>query len=137
MKRVIVFLLAFSFSSYFAQAGINKYYVDDNAIEALITQAEVVNSPITPIDLNNTFTAAVKEDKNPWVAWALTYTAGLGICGVHRLYLGAGAGVFIGYLCTGGGFGILQTVDWVVLLIGAIENDISQYVGNKKFIMWL
>ena len=60
-----------------------------------------------------------------------------GICGIHRLYLGTEILTFVGYLCTIGGCGILQTVDWILLLIGAINDDIRKYENNSKFFMWM
>ena len=42
----------------------------------------------------------------------------------------------VGYILTCGGCGIVATVDWIVLLIGLINNDISKYVNNPKFFMW-
>ncbi len=42
----------------------------------------------------------------------------------------------VGYILTLGGCGIVQLVDWVVLLIGAANNDIGKYEDNTKFFMW-
>ena len=33
-------------------------------------------------------------------------------------------------------FGIVPFVDWVMLLIGVVDDNISQYIGNTRFIMW-
>jgi hypothetical protein len=44
---------------------------------------------------------------------------------------------WVGYILTCGGiFGIVPFVDWIVLLIGLVEDDISKYVNNPKFFMW-
>jgi len=36
----------------------------------------------------------------------------------------------------GGIFGIIPLVDWIMLLIGIIENNIGSYENNTNFIMW-
>jgi hypothetical protein len=33
-------------------------------------------------------------------------------------------------------FGIVPLVDWIVLLIGLVNDDISKYEDNDKFFMW-
>lgn len=131
MKKIVFLLVAlFVTTTIFAEAG--KYRVNDENVQEMFLNAEESDLMIN----NFISTNAQLSDKNGWVAWGLTYTVAIGICGVHRLYLGSGAGVFIGYLCTGGGCGILQTVDWILLLIGAINDDIDKYVGSKKFFLW-
>ena len=137
------------FSTFFAVCAMamfagNNYSVNDAALDAAFSQAEEI--VITDMNFDAIMIPAVAEpkivsfgegDKNAWIAWALTNSGYIGICGVHRLYLGTGMGTFIGYLLTVGGCGIVQTVDWVVLLIEAIqEKDITKYVNNPKFIMW-
>lgn len=115
-----------------------KYRISDQSVNAMFSDAIEVNaldfevSPMTGAALPEN----VSGEKNPWVAWGLTFTASVGICGIHRLYLGTSTGVFIAYLCTIGGCGIVQTIDWIVLLIGAINDDISKYIDNPKLFMF-
>jgi TM2 domain-containing membrane protein YozV len=60
----------------------------------------------------------------------------LGGFGVHRFYLGTEVMTGIGYILTCGGiFGIVPLVDFVVLIID--NKDISKYVNNPKFFMWV
>ena len=74
-------------------------------------------------------------DPNPWVAFALSWV--LGGIGVHRVYLGGkGSLILIYFITCGGIFGIVPLIDWIVLLVGAIKGDISQFVNNDAFFMW-
>ena len=57
----------------------------------------------------------------------------LGTLGIHRFYMGTATLTGIGYILTGGGFGVVVLIDWVVLLI---NSDISKYENNTKFFMW-
>lgn len=134
MKKSLLILLSFVLFSVSVKA--NDYVVNDFAIDQMFAQAEQVSfeqlSDFNTLPMPNAELSA----KSPWVAWALTYTAAVGLCGFHRLYLGSSTGVFIFYLCTAGGCGIVQFVDWIVLLIGAIENNTSKYENNRKLFMW-
>lgn len=57
-----------------------------------------------------------------------------GPLGGHRLYLGTKPYVPIIYALTlGGGFGLLPTVDIVVIIL---SKDLTQYYNNPKVIMW-
>ncbi|MDD2412274.1 MAG: TM2 domain-containing protein [Bacteroidales bacterium] len=133
MKKLVFILIAFVAYSFSVSA--NDYSVNELAIDQMFSQADELSSAEFA-DFTGTNVQAQLSSVNPWAAWALTWTAGVGICGVHRLYLGSTTGVFLVYLCTGGGCGIIQTVDWVVLLIAAIDGSASRYEGNSKIIMW-
>ena len=78
---------------------------------------------------------AEKSPKSRLVAFLLCFF--LGGFGVHRHYLGTRPGMWAIYTFTFGGlFGIVPLIDWVMLLIGLVDDDISPYVGNTKFFMW-
>ena len=145
MKKVIFSLfavLALSFSA-MADNG-DAYTIDDNAIEQVFAQSAEVNvadvelfgsmnlvSPEMPVTSLQTVSNA-----NPWGAWAICWF--LGEFGIHRHYLGTSKPMWLYYTLTCGGiFGIVTIVDWVVLLIGAIQDDISAYCNNDQFFMWL
>lgn len=145
MKKVIFSLfavLALSFSA-MADNG-DAYTIDDNAIEQVFAQSAEVNvadvelfgsmnllSPEMPVTSLQTVSSA-----NPWAAWAICWF--LGEFGIHRHYLGTSKPMWLYYTLTCGGiFGIVTIVDWVVLLIGAIQDDISAYCNNDQFFMWL
>ena len=145
MKKVIFSLfavLALSFSV-MAEGG-DAYTIDDNAIEQVFAQSAEVNaadvelfgsqmllSPEMPATSLQTVSSA-----NPWGAWVICWF--LGEFGIHRHYLGTSKPMWLYYTLTCGGiFGVVVLVDWVVLLIGAIQDDISAYCNNDSFFMWL
>ena len=137
------FVLIFSFLlliSSFSFANADSYRIDDSAIEILFDQAEEISifdanlSDLAPEANMFANPEQLNGSNNPVVAFVLAWF--LGGLGVHRLYLGTEVIVFVAYLCTGGGFGILACGDWIVLLIGLIDDDISKYVDNPALIMW-
>lgn len=138
MKKLLIISCMLVLTLGLKAANENPYKINQTQVETMFSQADEIGITLTSIaDLNQPFTLAPERSrKNAWVAWALTYTASVGLCGFHRLYLGTETLTFIAYLCTGGGCGIVQTVDWVVLLIGAINDDIRKYEDNSKFFMW-
>lgn len=145
MKKVLFTLFAVCAMSFgaFAENG-DAYTVDDNAIEQVFAQsAEMTMSDVAlfsnqGLNLTGMENAANLSTKsvNPWGAWAICWF--LGEFGIHRHYMGTSKPMWLYYTLTCGGiFGIVYAVDWVVLLIGAIQDDISQYCNNDQFFMWL
>ena len=131
--------MAFSFGAF---AGNDAYTVDDNAIEQAFAEAAEVNIADVQLfaddmlGMQNVANLSSASSVNPWVAFALCWV--LGGFGIHRHYMGTSNLMWLYYTITCGGiFGIVTMVDWVVLLIGAATNDISQYCNNDSFIMWL
>ena len=119
-------------------AASSDYYVDDMAVEeTLESSTQVVFNPSSSQfgeDFLN-MTSIEAGDPNPWVAFALSWF--LGGLGIHRVYLGGKGTLILIYIITCGGiFGIIPLVDWIVLLIGAINDDIGSFVNNDSFIMW-
>ncbi len=76
----------------------------------------------------------LKSKKSPVVAFILCWA--VGSLGIHRFYLGTKTMTGVGYILTCGGLGIVTFVDWIVLLIGVIEDDVKKYVDNPRFFMW-
>ena len=145
MKKAFLFLAALFALSFGAYAETDPYTLDDNAIDEVFAQATEVSlndvNAVLGMDFNLTpngqngpqFNAS---SVNPWVAWVLCWV--VGGFGIHRHYLGTSKWMWALYTFTCGGiFGIVTTVDWVVLLIGAITNDYRQYTNNDSFFMWL
>lgn len=132
----IVAVLAFAVA-----ANANNYTVDDSAIDALVENAIDVTPMLAttvaslPAALPASSGAKVSVDNKAIGAWLLcTFLGGFG---VHRHYLGTRPAMWAIYTFTIGGiFGIVPFVDWVMLLVGIVEDDITKYVGNTKFIMW-
>jgi len=143
MKKLLFFAVAIFALSFNSFAEVDPYVVDDNAIEQTIAQA----GEITVNDMNSAFlndfgmpltdnnTASFKG-ANPWAAFALCWV--LGGIGIHRHYMGTSKWMWAYYTFTIFGiFGIVPFVDWVVLLVGAIEGNIGSYTNNSKFFMWI
>jgi TM2 domain-containing membrane protein YozV len=115
-----------------------NYVINDAAVEAAFTSAIAV--PMS-VDFINTAIPNIPTDQanvtggtNAWIAVVLCYF--LGGLGIHRFYLGTATLTGIGYILTCGGCGVVVTVDFFLLLIGAIKNDIGKYEDNTKFFMW-
>ena len=129
-------LIVFSLNSF---AG--NYKLDNNKIDAMMADAQEVLAPST-VEMGSLFsipgTDAQLDEKDPIIAFLLTATAGVGVAGIHRLYLGTETMTFIVYLLTLGGCGIIQTVDAIMLLMVLIDDEksISPYVGNPEILMW-
>jgi TM2 domain-containing membrane protein YozV len=119
----------------------NEYVINDLAVENLFASVEETQVSLELNAFSNTLIPQDKQmtmgSKNPWVAFALSLAFFIvPIGGIHRFYLGTKTLTGVGYIITLGGCGIVQFVDAVLLLIGAIENDISKYEDNPKFFMW-
>jgi TM2 domain-containing membrane protein YozV len=135
MKKLLS-VLFFALITFSTQAAASDYYVDDSAIEdKLSSSTQVVFNPMTPNGDMMDITTVQASDPNAWVAFALAWV--LGGLGIHRVYLGGkGLLILIYFITCGGIFGIVPLIDWIVLLVGAIQGDISQFVNNDKFFMW-
>ena len=141
MKRILTTLtLVFVTASLTFAAG--KYQVNDEALDAMFSSATEISytdmasvETMTNMDLSETAAASVSGggDK-PIIAWLLS--GAVGYLGIHRAYLGTKALVVVAYILTCGGFAILYTVDYIMLLIGLINGDVSKYVDNPALIMW-
>lgn len=140
MKQITTLLAIIFISALSLQAGNSSYQIDDAAVDAMFESAEVVDltffeNNVAPIGIANTHSEAYfQQEKDPVVAFLLSMF--LGYLGIHRAYLGTSTGTIVGYILTLGGCGIVVTIDWVMLLVGLINEDISQYVDNPKFFMW-
>ena len=121
----------------------SKYMVDEAAIEQVIENSTEV-SDVTVFEAENTLkidqttTSATHQlragNDNAIAAFLLCWF--VGYLGIHRFYMGTETLTGVAYILTGGGCGIVVTIDWIMLLIGLIEDDISSYVDNPKFFMW-
>ena len=135
MKKVLLLALMMAFvASVNSYASTSQYRVDDTAVDVVFDQS--INVAVTYSDIDYMDATTVQAgDVNPWVAFVLAFVVGW--TGAHRVYMG-GKGILIAaYVLTCGGiFGIVPFVDWIVLLIGAANDDISKYIDNDKFFMW-
>jgi TM2 domain-containing membrane protein YozV len=120
-----------------AKAETEHYRVDEEVIDQMFACA-----PHTELKGLEEFTAFTNmntnnAEKNAWVALALNTVAYFtGVCGIHRVYLGTSTTTFILYLCTGGGCGVVQAIDWIYLLVGVLNEDIKKFENKQQFIMF-
>lgn len=130
---LLVVAILFAVSGY----SNSKYTIDDSQVEKVLTESVQVDFTMDAKQIEGILsTASIQAgDPNAWVAFAISWV--IGWTGVHRVYLGGKGSLILIYLVTCGGiFGIVPLIDWIVLLIGAIQGDISNFVGNDKFFMW-
>lgn len=138
MKKFWTLLIVVFLGISATQAG-TSYHLDNAAIDEMFARAEMVDlnavSPMAPFaELGHSSEFYFVQEKDPLVAFLLSWF--LGYLGIHRAYLGTSTGTIVGYILTLGGCGIVATIDWIMLLIGLVNNDISQYIDNPRFFMW-
>ena len=120
-----------------AVASAANYIADDAAIDAAIENAVELNA----FDLGSTATAPlgaayVAMGNNDVVSLLLTFF--LGWTGIHRMYMGSTWWMWIPYLLTGGGFGIVVLLDFVFELVGFIDGSgLGKFYDNPNILMWL
>lgn len=116
-------------------ASANNYVANDAAIDALVENSvEMVMeaSPVMPAaDI-----VSLSNSKDPLVATLLGWFTGW--VGLHRYYLGTSVWMALPYALTGGGFGVVNLIDSVLLTIDLIQNNSinSQYINNPRILMW-
>ena len=134
MKKLILSVIAVLAIAFSANAA--NYKVDNNAIDNIIENAtEIVSLEVAPAATAAANVAEVSEVKAV-TAFILNFF--LGGFGIHRHYMGTAPFMWALYTFTFAGiFGIVPTVDLVVLLIALIDgSSIGKYCGNTKFFMW-
>lgn len=135
MKKFFLALVAMFAITAVASAA--NYTADDAAIDAAIENAVEVNA----FNLGNTATAPlgaayVALGNNDVVSILLTFF--LGWTGIHRVYMGSTPWMWILYLLTGGGFGVVVLLDFVFELIGFVDGSgLGKYYDNPNILMWL
>ena len=136
MKKLIVSVIAVLAIAVSASAA--NYKVDNNSIDAIIDNAtEVVALEATAPAAANLPTVAAKEI-NGTTAFLLSWL--LGGFGVHRHYLGTKPIMWLLYTITGGGLGVIWSVDTILLFLDVIkvgDGYIGKFINNEKFIVWL
>ena len=136
MKKLIVSVIAVLAIAISASAA--NYKVDNNSIDALIDNAtEVVAlEAVTPAAANLPTVAA--KEVNVTTGFLLSWLVGW--CGVHRHYFGTKPIMWLFYTITGGGLGIVWSVDTILLFLDVIkvgEGYVNKFINNEKFIVWL
>ncbi|MFM2224394.1 MAG: hypothetical protein RJA07_596 [Bacteroidota bacterium] len=136
MTKFILTLTIFFAALSFTTVKAESFEANDLAIEQTFQNStEVTANAAMMENMMNTNHAEFKgNDKSAVVSFLLCWA--VGFLGIHRFYMGTATLTGVGYILTGGGCGIVVTIDWVFLLIGLINDDISKYVDNTKFFMW-
>ena len=137
MKKLIVSIIAVLAIAVSANAA--NYKVDNNAIDALIENSSEVFTAefMTPATAPSAVVAPASEI-NATTAFLLSWL--LGWFGIHRHYLGTAPWMWAVYTFTGGGFGILYTVDTILLFLDLInvgEGYMNKFINNNKVIVWI
>lgn len=134
MKKLILSAFLATFCSVSFVNANAMFKLNDADIDAMMIEAVDVSNTLSMFDFQGT-QATLSSNPNPWAAFAICWF--VGYFGVHRHYLGTSGAMWALYTFTCGGiFGIVPLIDWVVLLVGAIQDDISKYVNNTSFFMW-
>lgn len=129
----LVAVVAFAFA-----ASATNYTIDENAIDAMIESAVEVSPAVMESSSAALTDATISfgQAPTPIVAFILSAIPFTGWLAIHRMYMGTSPLAVILNIVTGAGFGIVYVVDWVVLLIGVLDNNISRYCGNGRWLMW-
>lgn len=140
MKKIIFSLIAVLAMTFTSNAA-NSYTANDEAVDALIE----CSTEVAPLGVAGEFAATAPSESNgmltsshnnPIASFLLcTFLGGFG---VHRHYMGTAKFMWAAYTFTFGGiFGVVPFVDWVMLLIGLVDDDITPYLDNTRFFMWV
>ena len=138
MKKVLLTLVAMLGIAVAAQAS--SYKVDDSAIDNMIENAVAVDAASMAVapaaaPAAKAFTKANGKEVKPATALVLNFF--LGFFGVHRHYLGTSGWMWALYTFTGGGLGIVNFVDFIMLIVGLTDDHFEQYIDNRSFLMWV
>ena len=133
MKKLVLSIIAVLAIAFSASAA--NYKVDNNAIDNLIENAEEVYTLDVAAPAAANLPAVSQKEVKPVTALILNFF--LGGFGVHRHYMGTAPGMWALYTFTFGGiFGIVDLIDFIMLIIGTVDNNIAPYINNRKFFMW-
>jgi len=133
MKKLVLSIIAVLAIAFSANAA--NYKVDNNAIDNLIENAEEVYTLDVAAPAAANLPAVSQKEVKPATALILNFF--LGGFGVHRHYMGTAPGMWALYTFTFGGiFGIVDLIDFIMLIIGTVDNNIAPYINNRKFFMW-
>jgi len=139
MKKLILSIIAVLAIAFSANAA--NYKVDNNSIDALIeTSTEVFTAEfMAPVAAAANAAATVQQKEvNTTTAFILSWL--LGGFGIHRHYCGTAGWMWAVYTFTAGGFGILWSVDTILLFLDVIkvgEGYIGKFINNNKVIVWI
>lgn len=134
MKKVILCLIAVLGLGIAASAA--SYTIDEQSIDAMIEMAEEVSPAAMEAQGATDVTIHLGNGAQPIVAFLLSIFPVTGWLAIHRMYMGTSVLAVILNIVTGAGFGVVYVIDWVMLLIGVLDNNIGQYCNNGRWWMW-
>lgn len=136
MKKLILCLIAVVGMGIAASAA--NYSIDEQGIDAMIENAVEVTPMSMEASASDLQSPTIKFGgaPSPVIAFVLSLVPVTSWLAVHRMYMGTSALAVILNIVTGSGFGIVYVIDWVCLLMGVIDNNISQYCNNGRWLMW-
>ena len=135
MKKLIVSVIAVLAIAISANAA--NYKVDNNAIDAIIENATEVVA-LEAVAPTASLPAIAPKEVNVTTGFLLSWLVGW--VGVHRHYFGTKPIMWLIYGITGGGLGIVWSVDTILLFLDVIkvgEGYVNKFINNEKFIVWL
>ncbi len=134
MKKVILCLIAVLGLGIAASAA--NYTIDEQSIDAMIEMAEEVTPAAMGAQGATDVTIHLGNGAQPIVAFLLSIFPVTSWLAIHRMYMGTSILAVILNIVTGAGFGVVYVIDWVMLLIGVLDNNIGQYCNNGRWWMW-
>ena len=134
MKKVILCLIAVLGLGIAASAA--NYTIDEQSIDAMIEMAEEVTPAAMEAQGATDVTIHLGNGAQPIVAFLLSIFPVTGWLAIHRMYMGTSILAVILNIVTGAGCGVVYVIDWVMLLIGVLDNNIGQYCNNGRWWMW-
>lgn len=134
MKKLILCLVAVLGLGLAASAA--NYTIDEQSIDAMIEMAEEVSPAMMEAEGVSDVSIHLGNGAQPIVAFLLALVPVTGWLAIHRMYMGTSILAVLLNIFTGAGFGIVYVIDWVVLLIGVLDNNIGQYCNNGRWWMW-
>jgi len=118
--------------------SVADYYANDETIEVLFDAADVVEFSAIGNQLEAVASNALSQNTqmdvlspkgdDKIIAFLLAFF--LGGFAIHRVYLGSTPMMVLYYIITCGGiFGIVPTIDWIMILVRGIDS----YIDSDKF----
>lgn len=134
MKKLILCLVAVLGLGLAASAA--NYTIDEQSIDAMIEMAEEVSPALMEAEGVTDVTIHLGNGAQPIVAFLLALVPVTSWLAIHRMYMGTSILAVILNIVTGAGFGVVYVIDWVMLLIGVLDNNIGKYCNNGRWLMW-
>jgi hypothetical protein len=114
-----------------------QYQANFEEIESLFENAESVTESVPFDQIEQAMSAPEGVNSDGSLIAAIILCFFLGGLAIHRVIMGGRAILILLYLITCGGiFGIVPLVDFILLIVDAINGGGSRFENNDKFIAW-